>query len=236
MPTEQPDIFAILEGAVKGAWPLMRSRMSVYGILAAITAVAGLAVPLASMAGSENETALRIQLAVQPVSICGGIAVFFALAAAARTVRPEFRMTFINVLAVIGIGILVGVVTELGIFLLIVPGVWIAVKWSQAIWSYLLSEGKSPFEESWQITTGHFWETFGFNILLSLVITVVSLALFAAPLIVAVFMPVLAVVMSPIALLGYVFAYNIAALGQMRWLLELRRLPAPAPPIPVAPA
>ncbi|MGC1380497.1 MAG: hypothetical protein WA814_05685 [Candidatus Baltobacteraceae bacterium] len=236
MPTAQPDIFALIQGAVNDAWSVMRSRMSVYAILAAVCAVAGLAVPLAHLAGPDNEPIYRAQLAIQPANICAAIAIFFAIPAVARTVQPEFRMTFIRLLAIIGIGFVIGLATELGLFLLIAPGIWIGIKLSQTVWCYLLSEGKSPFEESWQITTGHFWETFGFNILIGLIVGIIVVALFLLPVLVAFWIPVLAVIMSPIAFLGYLFAYHISLLGQMRWMLELRKLPMPPAAAPVTPA
>jgi hypothetical protein len=98
------------------------------------------------------------------------------------------------------------------------------VKWSQATWTYLLSDGENPFGESWELTTGHFWETLGFMTLLALLLTVVLAVGFFLPAAIAIFVPVLAVLLAPIALLGYVFADHVAFLAQMRWMLELRRL------------
>lgn len=134
-------------------------------------------------------------------------------------------MTFVRILGMIGIGIAVGVVSEIGFFFLIVPGVLMFVKWSQATWAYLLGDGKNPFGESWEITTGHFWETLGFFFLLEVLLTVLLAVGFFLPAAVAMFVPVLAVVLVPIAFLAYVFASHVALLGQMRWMLELRRLP-----------
>jgi hypothetical protein len=224
MSSAQPDMVGIIQGAFADAWPIMRSRISVYGLLAAIAALAGLSVPFVHLADPNAQEQWQVQMAVQPANILGAIAIFFAVPAALRTVRPEFEMTFIRILAMMGIGIVIGVVSELGFFLLIVPGVLMFVKWSQATWVYLLGDGKNPFGESWEITTGHFWETFGFFFLLELVLTILLIVGYFLPAVIAIFVPVLSVVFVPIALLAYVFTSHVALLAQMRWMLELRRL------------
>ena len=162
----------IVQGAFVGAWPIMRSRISVYGVLAAIGALAGLSVPFVHLADPNAQEQWQVQMAVQPANLLGAIATFFAIPAIVRTARPEFRLTFMRILGMLGIGLAIGVVGEIGFFLLIVPGVLIFVKWSQATWTYLLGDGKNPFGESWEITTGHFWETLGFFFLLELLLTV----------------------------------------------------------------
>jgi hypothetical protein len=222
----QPDIVQIVRGAFADAWPIMRSRIFVYGVLATVSALAGLSVPFVHLADGNAQEQWQVQMAVQPANVLGAVAVFFALPAVLRTVRPEFRMTFIRILGMIGIGIAIGVVSEVGLFFLIVPGVLMFVKWSQATWAYLLGDGKNPFGESWEITTGHFWETLGFFFLLELVVTVLLIGFFL-PAAIAIFVPVLSVVLAPIAFLAYVFASHVSLLGQMRWMLELRRLNLP---------
>lgn len=221
-----PDLFRVVQGAFKDAWLLMRSRMNVYWVLAVICAVASMAVPLAHLTfDPQKALAIRIELAVQPANLLGAIAIFFVLPAVARTVQPEFVMTLGRILGLLGIGIAVGVVSEIGIFLLIAPGIWIMFKWYLATWCYLLSDGKNPFGESWEITTGRFWETVGFAILLSMLVTVVLLVGFLLPIAIAIFVPVLAIVLCPLAFLAYVFANHVTLLAQMRWMLALRALP-----------
>ena len=68
--------------------------------------------------------------------------------------------------------IVYGIAVEIGFFLLFVPGFFLAIKWSQVVWCYLLSEGKNPFGESWEITKGMFWRTFLFLLVLWLVLVV----------------------------------------------------------------
>jgi len=225
MTTEQPDIFGVIQGAVEDAWPLMRSRMTVYWILAAVCALVVLATLwYLNTLDASTQMGARIEAAIQPVDLCGAIASFFIIPAAARTVRPEFKLTFLLILGLVGIGLVVGIATEIGLFLLLVPGVWVGVKLSQSTWTYLLSDGKNPFGESWEMTTGHFWETFGFFFLLTIAVVVAMIVVLGIPIFIELFAPLAGVVLGPIAFLGYVFTYHVTILGQMRWMLELRRI------------
>jgi uncharacterized membrane protein len=233
---QQPDIVAVIRSCFRDAWPLMASRMNVYWILALVCALLYVATfNLARTGDAQFQENLRLQEALQPANLCAAIAAFFVIAAAVRTVRPEFRMTAATVLAIIGLAIAVGICTELGFFLFIVPGLWWGVKLSQTVWAYLLSDGENPFQESWQITTGHFWETLGFFILMSILVSLVLLVVFAVPATIAFFVPLSGIVLAPLAFLGYTYVYHISILANMRWMLELRALrnssvavPAPA--------
>jgi hypothetical protein len=225
--TTQPDILGVIRGAFRDAWPLMRSRMNVYWVLAVICgALVLVALALGRFADPSVQEPVRIQTAIQPADLCAVIGAFFAIPAIVRTIRPDFEMTFIRVLAVIGIGLVVGIVTEIGLFLLIVPGFWFGVKLALSTWTYLVSEDKNPFGEAWEITTGHFWETFGFFLLLTIFVMILYAVVFLIPVCLAFFVPLTAVVLTPLAFLGYMFIYHVTGLGEMRWMLELRRLAA----------
>ncbi len=200
--------------------------MGVYATLAALCAVAGLGVPLAYLAAPDMQEQLRLELALQPANLAGAIAVCFIIPAGVRTVRPDFAMTVGRAFGVVGIAIVTGAATEVGLLLLVVPGIWFGVKWSLTTWTYLLSDGKNPFGESWEITTGHFWETLAYAVLMSILLGIVLSLGFFLPVFLAYLVPVLAVLLAPIAFFGYLFANHVALLGQMRFMLELRRLAA----------
>ncbi|HEY2553922.1 MAG TPA: hypothetical protein VGI15_01625, partial [Candidatus Cybelea sp.] len=161
--TMRPDIMGVIGSAFRGAWPLMERRMFVYWILAALTALGVVfGMWLGEFSGPSDQQAVHLEIAVQPVAAFAAIAIFFILPEVIRSVRPAFKMTFILVLAFIGIGFVVGIATEIGLVLLIWPGIWISVKLAFAMYAYLLDPGENPFRESWSLTTGHFWETLGF--------------------------------------------------------------------------
>ncbi|HEY1882074.1 MAG TPA: hypothetical protein VGG51_03410 [Candidatus Cybelea sp.] len=225
MTTAQPDIMGIIGSAFRAAWPLMERRMFVYWILAALTALGVVfGMWLGEFAGPSDQQAVHLEIAAQPVAAFAAIAMFFILPEVIRLVRPAFKMTFILVLAIIGIGLVVGIATEIGFVLLIWPGIWVAVKLSFATYAYLLDPGTNPFRESWALTTGHFWQTLGFMVVLSIFVGLIELVLLGLPLALAWVFPSGAVVLSPIAFLGVVYLYYVTFIAYMRWLLELRGL------------
>jgi hypothetical protein len=219
-----PSIGGIIDRAFRDALPLMRTRTRVYTVLAVLGAVCGIFVPFAQAVGNLPVDAVRLELFVQPPNILGAVAMFFVMPAVARTVRPEFVMTVGRVFGIIGVLLTLAVVVDIGFILLIVPGVYMLVKWSQTVWTYLLGEGKNPFGESFEITKGHFWHTLGFALLLGIAVVVPLAVIFFCAAAIAGAVPLLAVVLSPIVLLAYVFVIHVLRLGEMRWMLALREL------------
>jgi hypothetical protein len=197
----------------------MRTRTRVYAALAVLAAVCGIFVLFARAIGNLPVNAVRLELFVQPPNILGAIAMFFVLPAVARTVRPEFVMTVGRVFGVIGVLVALGVVVDIGFILLIVPGVYMLGKWSQTVWTYVLSDGKNPFGESFEITKGHFWHTLGFALLLGIAVVVPLAVVVICAAAIAGAVPLLAVVLSPLAFLAYVFVMHVLRLGEMRWML-----------------
>jgi len=227
----------VISSAFNDALPLLRSRIRVYGVLAALCAVGGILllfvnVPPPDPANPNAPPAwlYRYDLAANIPNVFGFIAFFFALPAVVRTERPDFRMTAGWFFGFIGIAIAIGIVVELGFILFVIPGIFIFVKWSQAIWCYFLSEGRNPFGESWEITKGHFWPTLGFLILLGLATGVPMVVLFFGAVVLATALPLLGFLCLPIAFFVYVYVLHVTFLGQIRWMLQLRR---PALPVTV---
>ena len=96
--------------------------------------------------------------------------VYASFANALRLFAPSYKMNFVKVLTLIGIGIVVGVGTFLGILVFIVPGVWLANKLSlsQII---AVAEDEAVGEaisRSWYLTTGAFWPTLLFNVVVQI--------------------------------------------------------------------
>lgn len=223
--SRQPDIMGVIGSAFRGAWPLMERKMLVYWILAALTALGVVfGMWLGEFSGPSDQQGVRLEIASQPVAAFAAIALFFILPEVIRVARPAFKMTFMLVLVCIGVGFVVALATEIGIFLLIWPGIWIAVKLNFSTYAYLLDQGKNPFKESWAITTGHFWTTLAFMGLLAIFVGLVEVVLLGLPIALAWVFPSGAVILSPIAFLGCVYVYYVTFLAYVRWLLELRGL------------
>lgn len=220
---EPPDVLHVIESALRDAGVLLRAR-KVYLTLAVLCAVlVAVMIAVANAAGPSIQNQLRAQAFADPVNLCAGIAAFFVMPAVARTVRPEFKLTFAGVLALIGIGFVEGIGTQIGLVLLVLPGIWFFVKISLAPWTYLVSEGKNPFGETWQLTTGHFWETFCLHFLLGILVFLIDLVGLIVPIVIAVLVPITGVVLAPVAFLVIVYVYHVISLAQLRWMLELRK-------------
>ena len=103
---------------------------------------------------------------------------FASLANTVRLVNPSYRMTASTVFSLIGLGFVMGIAIDIGLILLIVPGIYIANRWSLA--PLILAKDQCGITESmarsWAITEAFFWPTLGFNILSGLALWAVGIA------------------------------------------------------------
>jgi hypothetical protein len=212
----------IIQGAFSDAIPLMKRRSALILFMTALCAAAGaaLAAAASSLDGAPRDTTW-FKLALASPDLLGFLSLFFFYPTVARTARPEFRMTVGRFFATLGLILAYSLVCLAGFVAFVIPGFWIGVKWSLLPWTYLVGEGKNPFSESWDLTTGQFWETFGFNLLLVLALIVPAVVATLCGN-VAGMVPVLGFILLPIALLINVFVNNVTLLAQLRWMLRLR--------------
>lgn len=231
-----PSPGAIISGVLSDTLPLMRSRQTVYLILAAIAAVCALAL-LHTLPSPRAVNSQRADIAFQTVNLLGVIALFFTIPNIIRTLRPDFRMTFgkIVMLTVFNIG--AAICIDIGLVLLIVPGVFLLVRWSQLMWTYLEGGAENPYAGSWRLTAGYFWPTLLFFIVVSLVACIAGAIALGVPLTV----PSLGVIALPFALLAYVALLHFIYLAYFRWYVMLtQRQPGAIPdafsPVAATPA
>ncbi len=219
---------------------LMRERFAVYAIFAAICAAAAYdALPHLNMYAilAGNPAAL---IRTSPVSVVLALAlaaIFFILPSAVRRIDPSFRMTIWRAATTVATIIAVGVVTELGYALAVLPGIVVAVLLSQALIGALLRmpERSGPSDVatslvasvrgSYWMTRTHFATTLGI-IAASLCILLVPFAavLFALA-ILGVTMPQSLVVMAPLLFLTFIYFECVRYAWIVRWY---RRLAADA--------
>jgi hypothetical protein len=224
----------IISGSFSGAFPLLRARPIPYIVLIVLGALVGLGMPALAAwfatlpptpgqtGGSLTPAQVAPLLALYPALFLGSIAQYFIIPAAMRTVKPEFGMTIGRLFGLLGMAVAVAIAVELGFFLFIVPGVWFAVKWSQYIWTFLMNDREDPLDESWRITTGHFWETFGFLFLIGMIASVLVFVVMGVIAGLSALLPQGGVVFVPIGLAIYIYAVAFVTLAQLRWMLYLR--------------
>jgi len=112
------------------------------------------------------------------------IAVYWSCAAyanAARLERPEYRMNASTVLTLIAASFFGGLATEFGLFLFVVPGIWIGNKLSMTAIAAVLDDLPLglAFDRSWRAIEGQFWTTLGFNVVVWLAMLGVTVAGYA---------------------------------------------------------
>jgi hypothetical protein len=227
----RPDYSSVFSESAHDAWTLLLRRKVM--VLVLLAGVALLAIPVAFFmpplkagagASAVNNAAGSLEgiltgayyLAIVLVSV-------YALADSIRTVRPEFHMTFGGLLAIIGLSLLVGLVVDVGLLLFIIPGFWIGVKLSQTIYAYFLRPGRGALAESWNITTGHFWPTLGFYIVLGFFVGFAMLLPFYVALFFSLLYPLSAIVMIPFVFAIWSFMQYFNSLVHVRWTEALLR-------------
>lgn len=220
----------MIQSAFSDALPLMRSRQRLWLIFAAIAGLGGLLLPFlpatmtsVSATGASVEVpGWRLQMAAQLPNVLGAISSFFVVGSVLRTVRPGWHWTVGTFFVLVGIAILLELIVDIGLILLVIPGIFLYVKLSQTAWYFLLGEGKNPFAESWELTKGMFWPTFLFLILVAIVVLVLMIGGFGLAADLAYWLPYAGIVLLPIAYLGYVFALHFVILANVRWAVALR--------------
>jgi hypothetical protein len=109
------------------------------------------------------------------------IALYWSCAAyanAARLERPDYRMNASTVLTLFGASFFGGLATEVGFFVLVVPGVWIGNSLSMTAIAAVADDLPlgAAFDRSWRTVEGQFWSTIGFNVVVYLAMVGVTVA------------------------------------------------------------
>lgn len=230
------NISDVIGSALRDAIPLMRSRPNLWLRFAAVAAAAGLLLPSWPEPPPMRMTTLHALLYRPSIdfwfSTLGFSAQFFVVGSAVRTVRRSWRWNLVNGCGFFGILLLLGLL-ELPAFLLwdgrrtllvaelllFLPGLFLAIRCSQAPWCLLLSNGVHSFVESWRITSGAFWKNLLFSVFPSILTDLPVLALGVK---LALAYPIAGVVILPLTLLVEVLLLHVWALCGVRWMLALR--------------
>ncbi len=157
IPTESFNI----TNAIRESWQLFKQHAQFFIALSFISLTL-------TILGQIEELPLLIVLIVSIASILISIVWIKVSLAAARNQTDKLNFsqlntmlpTFGEVLRLIGIGILTGILVLLGFVLLIIPGIYIALRLSMANFSYF--EGKGGIQKSlrysWDIAKGSTWK------------------------------------------------------------------------------
>jgi hypothetical protein len=141
------------------------------------------------------------------------------VAAAVRTINPEFRLTVARFFGMLGYMLVAMLLTIAAGIALVIPAYWVGVKLLLTPYTYAVTDGApGALNTTWNMTTGYYWQTVGMLLLAGLCIGV----LMDAAIFLAVFavnaMPASIIVFGPLALAVLVWLMHVAALVYVRWV------------------
>lgn len=125
-----------------------------------------------------------VNAVLQGLVIALAVAACFKVVSAAylgerTTVGESLRFGLGQVVPLVVASILIMLAVTLGMILLIIPGIFLAVRWAMTF-PAIVFEREGPAGgpgRSWRLTKGHFWRTFGTLAIVFLLVLVVSLVL-----------------------------------------------------------
>ena len=143
---------------------------------------------------------------------------FYSLAAAVRTLNPDYRMTVGRFFGFIGWSIIAALVTFAAALFFVIPAYWVGPKVSLTPYTYLVTDnGSEALNRTWRMTTGYYWQTVGTfllaalcaDVVISLAFLVCALGMSAAPFSV--------IILGPIAIAVTIWTIHAISLIYIRW-------------------
>jgi hypothetical protein len=110
------------------------------------------------------------------LDVCLFVWSFAAAANAMRTIDPTYRLDSSSVARLFLVGAGVGIASVFGFVALVWPAVWLGTKWSMAE-AAVIADGlpaEVAMRRSWELTTGRFWRTLLFGIVLLLAVEITA--------------------------------------------------------------
>ncbi|HET9392874.1 MAG TPA: hypothetical protein VFO29_05055 [Candidatus Rubrimentiphilum sp.] len=218
-PENQPEMGTVIGSAFADALGLMKKNLIPVGLFVGTAALGGLLFALKAANYNATQAGIAIFFALFYV------VTYYSIAEAVRTVNPSYRMTVGAFFGFFGYQLLVGLFTFLAFLFLIIPGFWVGVKLAFAPYIYAITDGRSDaLGDSWSITTGYYWYSLGFSILLGLALFVV---IFVAEL--AAYVPqnnfaMLAIIAYPLGAALGAWSLYVQSLAYVRWTKVLMDL------------
>ncbi len=220
-----PEIGTIVGSAFSDALDLTKKNIVPVALLIAFATLIGVLFTLGAFPeyrGQSGDASPLEQAVVLMFLLLFYVVNYYSVAAAVRTVNPEYRMTVGPFFGFFGYQLLVGLFTAIATLFLFVPGIWVGVKLTPAPFVYALTGGEpDALGQSWHITTGYFWHTLGFVILLGLGVGAAGifaefLAFFASESAAA-----LTIVAFPLAAALFAWSLHVQSLANVRWTKAL---------------
>jgi hypothetical protein len=229
---ETPSVSAVFSAAWRGAPALFRSRPKLYwGFLAGGAAVGALALLTPANAFSSPDGP-QFNGALVPALLgyvlLAGVAGYFLLADAVRTIVPAFQMTFQVFLLTLLLNMVYSAAVQFAMYAFIIPAFYVAPKMWLLTPNYLLASLEPPdvltyLSRAWRDTNDLYWPTLGFMLLSTCVSFILDgVAAGIAWIGIQLFAP-LAIVLVPLVLAVTLFCVAFAYLGWLLWAVAVRK-------------
>lgn len=216
-PVKIESVPAVLAGAIREGWPLLTLNWKPSAIIISVATIYNVFTFSGPRPAANPAAALALSFAV------GGlfsVISYFAIAAAIRTLRADFRMTSAVWFRMFGFNLLAALLSNLASLAFVIPGLWVGVKLSLTPYAYCLDPQSDQIARTWRMTTGHYWETFSIVMICAVIIMIplgIALAIAAvwSP------TPLLGIVLFAICLTAFVWGLHVQALAMTRWTASL---------------
>lgn len=154
-------------------------------------------------------------------------AFYFTLAAAMRLRNPQFAMRFTHAFGIFYTNLMVFLITLIGAFAFVVPGIWAGTRVSLAPYLVSLQDGSTlggidALRESWRITEGCFWQTVSLFLWLILLLALPLAAVYAAAIAAFLTAHISAYFFAPFLMFASVFCVQVSNLALLEWTVRLR--------------
>lgn len=231
---ETPSITAIFSHSWAGAPAILRSRPKLYWLFLAIGLIVGslsLLTPANAFANA-NTNGIQVNGPLVPAlvgyALVLGVAVYFILADAVRTVVPAFRMTLQAFVITLLLNMVYSGVVQAAIYALVIPAFYVAPKLWLLTPNFLLSDPEkvdilSNLSHAWRDTNNLYWPTLGFMILTGFVSTTIELVTLCIAALAIQFLAISAIVMVPLAIAVTLFCLAFVYLGWINWAVAIRK-------------
>lgn len=220
----EPGIDVVLGSAFADSFELSKKNLAPALVMIVLGALIGLVFALTSR-GQED----MLQGALFGCDIAIVVVSYYAIAAAVRTLNPSYRMTVGQFFGILGYSLLAGLLTMIASFVFVIPAFWVGPKVLLTPYVYAITNGApGALEKSWNMTTGYYWPTLGFYILLGLAVGVLAMIAFGIAGAISYAVPFTAIVAIPVAIAILVWLLHVQALAYVRWTASLLQRIEPA--------
>jgi hypothetical protein len=216
-PPGQPSIGETLRSSFRDAGAIAKTNL----VPAAVLIVLGsaIAVTLALSGGIKpGGVGAWFPIAVTVADLAMIVTAYCAIAAAVRTIHAAYRMTFGQLIGMLGYSLLCGLLAMIASLFFIIPGYWVGLKLMLTPYTYVVTGGApDALKTTWNMTTGYYWQTFGMFFLAGICIAAITFAAYSVAYFAGMLAPISTIVFAPIVLALFVWVLHVQALIYVRW-------------------